>query len=95
MLFREFIKHTFQFFVETVLHIISFISLIFILTTSCLRISSLPPGPTPVVEETITQFLETPYQLEPRIPRLTRTDIQININRLNPKRIPRLRSHHR
>jgi hypothetical protein len=44
-----------------------------------------PSDPTPVAEETILKFLETPYQLEPPIPRLTRTDIQIAINHLNPK----------
>jgi hypothetical protein len=41
-----------------------------------------------VAEETILQFLETPYQLEPPIPRLTRTDIQTAINHLNPKKSP-------
>jgi hypothetical protein len=54
-----------------------------------------PSGPTSVAEETILQLLETPYQLEPSNPRLTRTDIQPAINNLNPKKIPRLRSHHR
>jgi hypothetical protein len=34
------------------------------------------------------QFLETPYQLEPPIPRLTRTNIQTAINHLNPKISP-------
>jgi hypothetical protein len=41
-----------------------------------------------VAEETILQFLETPYQLEPPIPRLTRTDNQTAINNLNPKKSP-------
>jgi hypothetical protein len=41
-----------------------------------------------VAEETILQFLETPYQLEPPIPRLTRTDIQKAINHLNPEITP-------
>jgi hypothetical protein len=41
-----------------------------------------------VAEETILQFLETPYQLEPPIHRLTRTDIQTAINHLNPKKNP-------
>jgi hypothetical protein len=41
-----------------------------------------------VAEETILQFLETPYQLEPPIPRLIRTDIQTAINHLNPKKSP-------
>jgi hypothetical protein len=41
-----------------------------------------------VAEETILQFLETSYQLEPPIPRVTRTDIQTAINHLNPKKSP-------
>jgi hypothetical protein len=41
-----------------------------------------------VEEEAILQFLETPYQLEPPIPHLTRTDIQTAINHLNPKKSP-------
>jgi hypothetical protein len=39
-----------------------------------------------VAEETILQFLDIPYQLEPPIPHLTRTDIQTAINHLNPKK---------
>jgi hypothetical protein len=39
-----------------------------------------------VEEETILQFLETPYQFEPPIPRIIRTDIQTAINHLNPKK---------
>jgi hypothetical protein len=41
-----------------------------------------------VPEETILQFLETPYQLEPPIPRLTRNDIQTAINHVNKKKSP-------
>jgi hypothetical protein len=41
-----------------------------------------------VAEETILQFLENHYQLEPPIPRLTRTDIQTAINDLSPKKNP-------
>jgi hypothetical protein len=47
-----------------------------------------PSGTTPVAEETTLQFLETPYQTEPPIPHLTRTDIQTAINNLNPKKSP-------
>jgi hypothetical protein len=41
-----------------------------------------------VAEETIFQFLETLYQLEPPIARLTPTDIQTATNHLNPKKSP-------
>jgi hypothetical protein len=41
-----------------------------------------------VAEETILQFLENPYQLEPPIPCFIQTDIQTAINHLNPKKSP-------
>jgi hypothetical protein len=37
-------------------------------------------------EEALVQLLETPYQLEPPINRLKRTEVQEVINRLNPKK---------
>jgi hypothetical protein len=39
-------------------------------------------------EEALTQLLETPYQQEPPINRLKRTDVQAAINRLTPKKSP-------
>jgi hypothetical protein len=41
-----------------------------------------------VAEDIILQFLEIPYQLEPPIPRLSRTDNQTAIIHLNPKKSP-------
>jgi hypothetical protein len=41
-----------------------------------------------VEEETILQFLETPYQLDPPLPRLLRTEIQTAITNLNRKKSP-------
>jgi hypothetical protein len=43
---------------------------------------------TPEEEEDLIQLLETPYQLEPPIKRLKRTDVQEIINSLNPKKSP-------
>jgi hypothetical protein len=37
-------------------------------------------------EEALTQFLETPYQLEPPIKRLNRAEVQEVIYSLNPKK---------
>jgi hypothetical protein len=37
-------------------------------------------------KEALTQLLETPYQLEPPINRLKRTEVQEVINSLNPKK---------
>jgi hypothetical protein len=43
---------------------------------------------TPEEEEYLIQLLETPYQLEPPIKRLKRTEVQEIINSPNPKKSP-------
>jgi hypothetical protein len=47
-----------------------------------------PPGPDPAADEPLHQLLETPYQLDLPIPRLTRTEIQTAILSLHPKKSP-------
>jgi hypothetical protein len=45
-----------------------------------------PSENLPADEEAITHFLETPYQLEPPLPRFSRTEVQTIISRLHPKK---------
>jgi hypothetical protein len=48
-----------------------------------------PSENQPEEEEALTQLLETPYQLEPPLNRLRRSEVQEVINSLNPKKSPR------
>jgi hypothetical protein len=42
----------------------------------------------PEEEEAITHFLETPYQLEPPVPRISRTEVHAIISSLHPHKSP-------
>jgi hypothetical protein len=51
------------------------------------------PNPTPsenipVEEEILTQFLETPYQLDPPLNHLLRSEVHAIVKKLNPKKSP-------
>jgi hypothetical protein len=47
-----------------------------------------PPEPDSLPEDTLTSFLETPFQLEPLIQRLKRSEVQAIIKKLPPKKSP-------
>jgi hypothetical protein len=47
-----------------------------------------PPEPDSLPEDTLTSFLETPFQLEPPIQRLKRSEVQAIIKNLPPKKSP-------
>jgi hypothetical protein len=47
-----------------------------------------PPEPDSLPEDTLTSFLETPFQLEPPVHRLKRSEVQAIINTLPPKKSP-------
>jgi hypothetical protein len=47
-----------------------------------------PSENLPEDEEAITHFLETPYQLEPPIPRISRTEAHAIISSLHPHKSP-------
>jgi hypothetical protein len=47
-----------------------------------------PPEPHSLPEDTLTSFLETPFQLEPSIQRLKRSEVQAIIKDLPLKKSP-------
>jgi hypothetical protein len=51
--------------------------------------------PNSIPEATLTSLLETPFQLEPLVTRLKRSEVQAIINNLSTKKFPWLRPHDR